>query len=174
MKPKEGGISAVGGTGSVYTFYSPDEKQFKNLTEGFLTAADCDLPKIMPALGLGDEPIPLWWTSDFINASPVGTKPEDEKWIVGEFNCSCVGISKCLPAYCKEDTPNACFNDIPKKDMMEVRKIGSLVGRKALAILAKGASSEKQAKTLDSLKTILQTAGLAGNENLITKLTAWK
>ena len=27
-------------------------------------------------------------------------KRQDEKWIVGEFNCSCVGISKCLPAYC--------------------------------------------------------------------------
>merc|ERR1712232_121609 len=44
-KPKEGGISAVGGTGY-------------------------DLSKIMPALGLESEPIPLWWTSDFINSSP--------------------------------------------------------------------------------------------------------
>merc|ERR1711907_441515 len=87
-KPKEGGISAVGGTGSVYTFYGPDD------------------PKFMPALGLADEPIPLWWTSDFINASPAGTKPEDEKWIVGEFNCSCVGISKCLPAFCNKDNPD--------------------------------------------------------------------
>jgi len=30
-KPKEGGISAVSGTGSIYTFYGPDEKQFANL-----------------------------------------------------------------------------------------------------------------------------------------------
>ena len=30
----------------------------------------------------------------------VTSKRQDEKWIVGEFNCSCVGISKCLPAYC--------------------------------------------------------------------------
>merc|ERR1719454_549607 len=135
MKPKEGGISAVGGTGSVYTFYSPDEKQFKNLTEGFLTAADCDLPKIMPALGLGDEPIPLWWTSDFINASPVGTKPEDEKWIVGEFNCSCVGISKCLPAYCKEDNPAADYNSMSAEEKSEAARYGNLMGVKAKGIL---------------------------------------
>merc|ERR1719409_1118491 len=55
-KPKEGGISAVGGTGSIYTFYEPDEPLFANLTRGFLGE---DMPKVMPALGLGDEPIPL-------------------------------------------------------------------------------------------------------------------
>ena len=104
-KPKEGGISAVGGTGSVYTFYGPDEPKFANLTKNFLTD---DMNKIMPALGL-DEPIPLWWTTDFILASPEGTPAAQEKWIVGEFNCSCVGISKCLPAYCKPDTPDASW-----------------------------------------------------------------
>merc|ERR1711871_1858294 len=50
-KPKEGGISAVGGTGSVYTFYGPDEPKFANLTENFLVK---DLPLVMPALGLAD------------------------------------------------------------------------------------------------------------------------
>merc|ERR1719277_1801855 len=30
-KPKEGGISAVGGTGSVYTFYGPKEKKIRKL-----------------------------------------------------------------------------------------------------------------------------------------------
>merc|ERR1719373_929764 len=69
-KPKEGGISAVGGTGSVYTYYGPKEKKFAGLTKNFLTI---DLAKIMPSLGLESEPIPLWWTSDFINSSPPGT-----------------------------------------------------------------------------------------------------
>merc|ERR1740139_1723189 len=133
-KPKEGGISAVGGTGSIYTYYGPNEKKFASLTKNFLTD---DLPKIMPNLGLEAEPIPLWWTSDFINSSPPGTASKDEKWIVGEFNCSCVGISKCLPAYCKDDTPNACYNDIPKKDLNEIRKMGDLVGEKALGLLIK-------------------------------------
>lgn len=48
-----------------------------------------------------------------------GTKAEDEKWIVGEFNCSCVGISKCLAAYCKDDTPNASYDDISAEDKAE-------------------------------------------------------
>merc|ERR1712087_946181 len=131
-KPKEGGISAVGGTGSVYTFYGPDEVLFTNLTDNFLKR---DLEKVMPALGLASEPIPLWWTTDFINASPPGTPSNEEKWIVGEFNCSCVGISVCLPAYCKADTPVACFNDIPPGDRAEAKRMGDLMGQKALAIM---------------------------------------
>jgi len=103
---------AVGGTGSVYTFYGPDEPKFANLTQNFLTK---DIDKIMPSLGL-NEPIPLWWTTDFILSSPEGTAPADEKWIVGEFNCSCVGISKCLPGYCKDDSPNVGWKDIPAED----------------------------------------------------------
>merc|ERR1712151_1025890 len=157
-KPKEGGISAVGGTGSIYTYYGPKEKKFANLTKSFTST---DLPKIMPALGLEDEPIPLWWTSDFINSSEPGTASKDEKWIVGEFNCSCVGISKCLPAYCKDDTPNACYNDIPKKDQAEVRKIGALVGKKGLGILvksgAKTSSEPRPSRAEESLKLILKS-----------------
>merc|ERR1711963_644669 len=56
-KPKEGGISAVGGTGSIYTYYGPEEPQFQNLTKNFL---ERDLEKVMPSLGLADEPVPLW------------------------------------------------------------------------------------------------------------------
>ena len=33
----------VSGTGSVYTFYEPDEPKFANLTKGFL---DEDMPKV--------------------------------------------------------------------------------------------------------------------------------
>merc|ERR1719335_408443 len=133
-KPAEGGISAVGGTGSIYTFYGPDEPLFANLTKNFLTV---DLPKVMPALDLASEPIPLWWTTDFINASPEGTPPSDEKWIVGEFNCSCVGISRCLAAYCKDDTPNATYDDITAEDLAEAKRMGDLMGTKATAILSK-------------------------------------
>jgi len=131
-KPKEGGISAVGGTGSVYTYYGPDEAKFSNLTTNFLQK---DLPLVMPALDLAAEPVPLWWTTDFIVASPVGTPVEEEKWIVGEFNCSCVGISRCLAAYCKDDTPSACFSDITAEDLAEAEKYGNLMGTKALGIL---------------------------------------
>ena len=130
-KPAAGGISAVLGTGSIYTFYGPDEPKFKNLTNNFLTK---DMDKIMPSLGL-DEPIPLWWTTDFILASPEGTPSEEEKWIVGEFNCSCVGISKCLPAYCKDDSPTAYWDDIPPDDQAEAMYYGDMMGMVALDIL---------------------------------------
>ena len=69
-------------TGSVYTYYGPEEPLFAALTNNFLKK---DLQHVMPSLELADEPLPLWWTTDFINSSPPGTKPEDEKWIVGEF-----------------------------------------------------------------------------------------
>merc|ERR1719324_870961 len=138
-KPKEGGISAVGGTGSIYTYYGPDEPMFANLTQKFLTD---DIDKVMPALGLPDEPIPLWWTGDFILASA------EEKWIIGEFNCSCVGISKCLPAYCKDDTPNACWNDIPAEDKDAAMMYAKLMGSVALDILGGGgAKAPAGAKT---------------------------
>merc|ERR1719460_1520090 len=132
-KPKEGGISAVSGTGSIYTFYGPDEPLFANLTDNFIKK---DMLKVMPALGLADEPIPLWWTSDFINASPPGTPPAQEKWIVGEFNCSCVGISKCLPAFCSAKSPNACWDDIPDADKKEAMKMGNKMGEVALKVLS--------------------------------------
>jgi len=45
-KPKEGGISAVGGTGSIYTYYGAEEPLFSNLTQKFLTD---DIDKVMPA-----------------------------------------------------------------------------------------------------------------------------
>ncbi|CAK0895222.1 unnamed protein product, partial [Prorocentrum cordatum] len=172
-KPKEGGISAVGGTGSIYTYYGPREKKFESLTKTF---TGDDLSKIMPALGLESEPIPLWWTSDFINSSPVGTPAKDEKWIVGEFNCSCVGISKCLAAYCKDDTPNACYTDISKKDLVEVKRIGALVGKKALGILGKASSAAKASATEDALKAILKSVDskLADNSVLVDKLKNWK
>ncbi|CAJ1412317.1 unnamed protein product [Effrenium voratum] len=137
-KPKEGGISAVGGTGSIYTYYGPEETKFKALTENFLKR---DLPHVMPSLGLAEEPIPLWWTTDFILASPEGTPADQEKWIVGEFNCSCVGISKCLAAYCKDDTPKASYNDIEPEDLKAAQAYGDLMGVKALGILSAGGAA---------------------------------
>jgi hypothetical protein len=53
-----------------------------------------DLALIMPALEMSNEPLPLIWTSDFI----LGPKDASGKdtYVVGEFNCSCVGISQQL------------------------------------------------------------------------------
>ena len=93
--------------------------------------------EVMPSLGLEKEPIPLWWTGDFILASPEGTPAEEEKWIIGEFNCSCVGISKCLAAYCKDDTPNACWNDITGEDKEAAMMYATKMGEVAMDLLSK-------------------------------------
>merc|ERR1712146_689256 len=55
-----------------------------------------DLPKIMPALGLEGEPFPIVWTTDLI---PVDGPDGGTDYTVGEFNCSCVGISKFQAAH---------------------------------------------------------------------------
>jgi hypothetical protein len=55
---------------------------------------------------------------------------------VGEFNCSCVGISRCLAAYCKDDTPNATYDDITAEDLAEAKRMGDLMGTKAIAVLS--------------------------------------
>merc|ERR1719253_1052051 len=39
----------------------------------------------MPALGLAEEPIPLWWTTDFILASPEGTPAEEDMVAVNDY-----------------------------------------------------------------------------------------
>merc|ERR1719456_1379099 len=94
-------------------------------------------PKLMGALNLADEPIPLWWTADFINGATgeCWTQPAEQKWVVGEFNCSCVGLSKCLPAYCKPDTPNVSWKDIPAEEAGHATKYGDIVGKEAATML---------------------------------------
>jgi len=180
--PAPGGMSAVGGTGSVYTFYDNatlEDKPMGEFTfEAFVykeksadgnrhrvapeegpakvEAGECvketikcdlaalcktfvedDCPKLMEALKLPDEPIPLWWTADFINGATgeCWTQPETQKWVVGEFNCSCVGLSKCLDAYCKDDTPEVSYKDIKDSDKADAKKYGDIVGREAAKLL---------------------------------------
>jgi len=182
--PAPGGMSAVGGTGSVYQFYDnatlTDEKMTKfdfkafvykdedasgirhriapddpkkdelmtagsvveetisvdlaTLTKSFIEE---DCPKLMKALKLEDEPIPLWWTADFINGATGAcwTVPETQKWVVGEFNCSCVGLSKCLPAYCTDDNPSVSYKDIPAQEKDDATKYGNIVGQEAAKML---------------------------------------
>merc|ERR1719229_1155802 len=98
-----------------------------------------DCPVLMKTLDLGGEPIPLWWTADMINASLgecwTAVPVAEQKWVVGEFNCSCVGISKCLPAYCKPDTPNVSWKDIPAEEAGHATKYGDIVGSEAAKML---------------------------------------
>mmetsp|Transcript_61712 Transcript_61712/g.151897 ORF Transcript_61712/g.151897 Transcript_61712/m.151897 type:complete len:451 (+) Transcript_61712:337-1689(+) len=93
-KPKEGGISATLKSGATYTKYPPDHPAFERLMNSFVKK---DLPKLLPSLGLGEHPLPLLWTADFIlgPARPPWSGDKDY-YFVGELNCSCVGITQNL------------------------------------------------------------------------------
>jgi len=88
-KPSEGGVSATLQSGAVYTTYEPDHPKFEALVKSFRA----DLPRIMEAFGLEKEPLPLLWTADFILDYD---EDGNDCYYVGEFNCSCVGITKDL------------------------------------------------------------------------------
>lgn len=101
------------------------------------TGQDC--PKLMQALDLAGESLPLWWTTDFINASdgdcwsPV--PPEEQKWIVGEFNCVCVGIDKCSAALCNEEHICVSWKDVHLQDKKDAITYGDIVGKEAAKLL---------------------------------------
>lgn len=120
-KPVEGGMSAVGGIAD-YTFYAPDAPEFADLKAKF----EADIPQIMGCMGLGNEPLPLWWTGDFI--------PVDDHvapYVVGEFNCSCVGLSQ-FGAACGEDK---FLTDVPDDKLYEGYTLVKMIGEKAVATL---------------------------------------
>ena len=71
--------------------YQPDDPQSKLLMDNFLHK---DLDQVMAAIGMSDQPIPLLWTADFILGDK--TSEGDDTYYVGEFNCSCVGITQQL------------------------------------------------------------------------------
>merc|ERR1712160_183190 len=77
--------------------------------------------------------------ADMINASLGGcwtaVPVAEQKWVVGEFNCSCVGISKCLAAYCTPDTPSVSWKDIPALEAGHATKYGDIVGKEAARML---------------------------------------
>jgi hypothetical protein len=89
-KPKEGGLSATLQSGATYTGYNPDDPEFANLVANFKH----DLPSIMASFGMENQPLPLLWTADYI----FGDKDKfgRDTFYVGEFNCSCVGITQQL------------------------------------------------------------------------------
>jgi hypothetical protein len=121
-KPKEGGLSAVGGTGSTYTYFDASDPTYAELNSTF----KADMPKVMEALGLVGEPLPLLWTGDFI---PVDGPDGTTVYTVGEFNCSCVGISK-FQAHCGES-----LAAVSAEDTAEGMKLCVQVGEAVKSVL---------------------------------------
>merc|ERR1712012_498229 len=83
-----------------------------------------EVPDIMKALGLSMDQLPLLWAADFI--------PIDNHvcpWVVGEFNCSCLGITGFLKARGKD------LSAVPKEEQEEGQKMCDYIGQKALEVL---------------------------------------
>jgi len=120
-------------SGSVYTFYSAADARFAKLKCEF----EEDLATLMHTLGVPEEPLPLWWTADFILASPFDALETEEQWIVSEFDCACPEIDECVAAYCTPETPDACYSDITAENRAAAKRLGDLMGATALDTLQK-------------------------------------
>jgi len=98
-----------------------------------------DIPNLLTALDLEGEPLPLLWTADYIPKNPEGwdkkenASDADTKYVVGEFNCSCVGVSK-FQAVCGGEKTLA---DVPDADYWDAWALTSLMGTKAVEMVAK-------------------------------------
>merc|ERR1712129_193715 len=93
----------IGGVGceTKTTIYPADAPDFPDTTELPLktiqTKLEAELETYVTALGLSESDIPLLWAADFI---PV----DDHKtpMVIGEFNCSCLGLAGFLDARGKD------------------------------------------------------------------------
>ncbi|KAL3931285.1 MAG: hypothetical protein SGPRY_001187 [Prymnesium sp.] len=127
-KKPEGGLSAVGGN-SAYTYYEPTDPKYSDLLAKLMK----DIPSLLKVMDLEGQTLPLLWTADYIPKDPEYPRTDgvDTEYVVGEFNCSCVGISK-FQAVCGGEKTLA---DVPDEDYYEACKLTDLMGVKAIEML---------------------------------------
>jgi len=122
------GLSAVGGN-SEYTYYTPEDPMYSDL----LGKLYKDIPELMKVLDLEGQPLPLLWTADYIPKDPEKKRTDGvtTEYVVGEFNCSCVGISM-FQAVCGGEKTLA---DVPDADYYEACQLTDLMGTKAIQMI---------------------------------------
>jgi len=108
--------NGVGGD-TITTLYEPDEPKYQANRKQLET----QIPDMMAALGLDMGALPLIWAADFI---PI----DDHKapFIIGEFNCSCLGIAGFLESRGKD------YGVVKDADWEFGMKMCNLIGVKAL------------------------------------------
>ena len=134
-KPNGGGFSAVGGNNDP-TFFPPDAPEFAELKRKFI---ERDVPELLEVMGIKDQPLPLIWTADFIPCD--GDQEGTTKFVVGEFNCTCVGISNLFGACGAEKD----MSDVSDEDYARAMELCDLIGRKAVETLDEAASARAAA-----------------------------
>jgi len=147
-KPTGGGLSAVGGN-SDYTYYEPTDPKYAFLYD----IVKRSIPKLMKVLDLKGEPLPILWTADFIPKDAEDGSPGKTEYVVGEFNCSCVGVSK-FQAVCGGSKTLA---DVPDEDYYDACKLTDLMGAKAIEMLNK----KNSGSSLPLIGAVVAVAGLA-------------
>ena len=169
-KPTDG-LSAVGGN-SIYTYYEPGCAEYADLENKFINE---DVPKLMVALGLPNDPLPLIWTVDFIPKDAEDGIPGVTKYVVSECNCSCVGISM-FQAVCDGDKTLA---DVPDADYLEASKLTDLMGVKALEVLQRARETGAAARialfvrfAVARSRALARGPGIGGLLPLLTELAA--
>merc|ERR1719382_1703094 len=85
-------LGGVGGE-TVTTIYQPDAPEFAETKDKLLS----EIEPIMKALGKDMSALPLLWAADFIPLDGHSTP-----YVVGEFNCSCLGVAGYLNARGKD------------------------------------------------------------------------
>jgi len=82
-----------------------------------------DLGDYLKNLGLGEADIPLLWAADFI---PVdghkGPSGDDIPMVIGEFNCSCLGLAGFLNSRGKD------LKDATEEDMAMGQEMADKIG----------------------------------------------
>jgi len=152
----ENGRSAVAWN-NLTTFYAPNDPLFKDLTENFVKN---DLQRIAKELNLAYNALPLLWTADFIpmDATDNDDNDDDEnnindnnntRYILGEFNCSCVGLTK-FRAACGVDKD---MENVSNEDYFAGQKLCDLIGKKCKIRLDEHKRGMRRMRSIKSFAT---------------------
>jgi len=95
-------IGGVGGETET-TIYPADSADFPNTDllplKKVQDKLEKEIPDYLAALGLGESDIPLLWAADFIPVdNHKGKGGDNVPLVIGEFNCSCLGLAGFLDA----------------------------------------------------------------------------
>jgi len=114
-----GGVSGETKT----TVHEPTDPKYRALREQL----ESKVSYLMRLLGLQTNQLPLLWAADFI---PLDKHPISH--VIGEFNCSCLGITSFLDARGKD------LSVVSQENKKQGQKMCDFIGEQALQMLLKG------------------------------------